>query len=104
MSNRQDTRQYGPFGQIPPWGRMNLDKYMRLEDDDITFVNPDEDDFDRGIQEILPRNQKYKCGVDSLGESRIVGGQEASPHSFPWSVSLKVSWGTHFCGGSIINE
>ena len=47
---------------------------------------------------------RYKCGVDSLGESRIVGGQEASPHSFPWSVSLKVSWGTHFCGGSIINE
>jgi len=86
---------------------MNLDEYMRLEDDDsVTFVNPneEEDDFDRGIQEILPRNQKYKCGVDSLGESRIVGGQEASPHSFPWSVSLKVSWGTHFCGGSIINE
>ena len=48
---------------------------------------------------------RYNCGVDSLGEqSRIVGGQEASPHSFPWSVSLKVSWGTHFCGGSIINE
>ena len=33
---------------------------MRLEDEDsVTFVNPNEDDdFDRGIQEILPRNQK----------------------------------------------
>ena len=38
---------------------VTLLQYMRLEDDDsITFVNPDEDDFDRGIQEILPRNQK----------------------------------------------
>ena len=38
---------------------VTLFQYMRLEDDDsITFVNPDEDDFDRGIQEILPRNQK----------------------------------------------
>ena len=38
---------------------VTLFQYMRLEDDDsITFVNPDEDDFGRGIQEILPRNQK----------------------------------------------
>ena len=77
---------------------------MRLEDGDSIVFAAAEDEFDRGITEILPRNKDYKCGVDSLGSSRIVGGQEASPHSFPWSVSLKVSWGTHFCGGSIINE
>ena len=40
---------------------VTLLQYMRLEDDDsVTFVNhnEEEDDFDRGIQEILPRNQK----------------------------------------------
>ena len=44
-----------------------------------------------------------RCGLDS-NQERIVGGYEATPHSFPWSVSLKVRWGTHFCGGSIVNE
>ena len=50
------------------------------------------------------RNANFKCGMVPFDDDRIVGGKEASPHSFPWSVSLKVSWGTHFCGGSIINE
>ena len=50
-----------------------------------------------------------KCGqsTDSkrLDEGdRIVGGEEAQPHSFPWSVSLRVSWGTYFCGGAILDE
>lgn len=56
-------------------------------------------------EKLLPRSftkTDVKCGVNNL--DRIVGGQEATPHSFPWSVSLKVSWGTHFCGGSIISE
>ena len=55
--------------------------------------------------ELMPRAD-FKCGVNNLDEDadRIVGGQEAKPHSFPWAVSLKVSWGTHFCGGSIISS
>ena len=53
---------------------------------------------------IMPTKADIKCGVTSIEDDRIVGGQEAKPHSYPWSVSLKVSWGTHFCGGSIINE
>ena len=49
------------------------------------------------------------CGqstdLDRLEDGdRIVGGEEAEPHSFPWSVSLRVSWGTYFCGGAIIDE
>ena len=52
----------------------------------------------------MPTKADIKCGFTSIEDDRIVGGQEAKPHSYPWSVSLKVSWGTHFCGGSIINE
>jgi len=75
------------------------------------------------------------CGSPAIapevsGLARIVNGEEAVPHSWPWQVSLQVSpfvsssssciaWrsgtqfpvflsqqsnGFHFCGGSLINE
>uniref|UniRef100_A0AAR2LFL2 Zgc:165423 n=1 Tax=Pygocentrus nattereri TaxID=42514 RepID=A0AAR2LFL2_PYGNA len=42
------------------------------------------------------------CGVAPLN-TRIVGGQDASPGSWPWQVSLKNNDG-HFCSGSLINS
>uniref|UniRef100_A0A3B1IQH2 Si:dkeyp-93a5.2 n=1 Tax=Astyanax mexicanus TaxID=7994 RepID=A0A3B1IQH2_ASTMX len=42
------------------------------------------------------------CGRPQLN-TRIVGGQAASPGSWPWQVSLQ-SFGFHFCGGSLINK
>merc|ERR1712198_68157 len=39
------------------------------------------------------------------GGERIVGGEEAKPHEFPWQVSLRrKSDNFHFCGGSVLNE
>ncbi|KAF3699722.1 Transmembrane protease serine 9 [Channa argus] len=42
------------------------------------------------------------CGQAPLN-TKIVGGQVASPGSWPWQVSLQTP-GTHFCGGSLIND
>ncbi|XP_063044888.1 serine protease isoform X2 [Engraulis encrasicolus] len=51
----------------------------------------------------------YGCGVPAIppvvsGYARIVNGEEAVPHSWPWQVSLQDYTGFHFCGGSIVNE
>ncbi|XP_075873963.1 chymotrypsin B-like [Nelusetta ayraudi] len=51
----------------------------------------------------------YGCGNPAIsprvtGNARIVNGEEAVPHSWPWQVSLQQSNGFHFCGGSLINE
>jgi hypothetical protein len=48
------------------------------------------------------------CGVPSikpsLGNSRIVGGKEATPGSWPWQASLKYSsFKDHMCGGTLIS-
>ncbi|KAL5292136.1 hypothetical protein ACFFRR_011135 [Megaselia abdita] len=42
---------------------------------------------------------------DLLPESRIVGGDLASPGQFPYQIALKISFpqGESFCGGSIID-
>merc|ERR1711887_37704 len=48
---------------------------------------------------------KAACGIEgpAAKEGRIVGGVEATPHSWPWQVALFIddAW---FCGGSIISE
>jgi len=36
------------------------------------------------------------------GWEKIVGGEEATPHEFPWIVDMRR--GGHYCGGSIISE
>ncbi|XP_052261630.1 uncharacterized PE-PGRS family protein PE_PGRS10-like isoform X2 [Dreissena polymorpha] len=61
----------------------------------------------------LPNVLPYECGDPYLtrsgllpvlqgGQSRIVGGTEAKPHTWPWQASLQKSDKFHFCGGSLI--
>lgn len=42
-----------------------------------------------------------QCGRRPAG-ARVVGGQDASPHSWPWQISLRVNGG-HICGGTLID-
>merc|ERR1712099_103446 len=45
---------------------------------------------------------KEACGIPNAENDKIVGGQEATPHQFPWQVGL--FFDGYFCGGSIISE
>ncbi|XP_056221498.1 transmembrane protease serine 9-like [Seriola aureovittata] len=42
------------------------------------------------------------CGITPMN-TRIVGGEDAPPGSWPWQVSLQ-RFGGHVCGGSLINR
>ncbi|XP_048211070.1 chymotrypsinogen B-like [Perognathus longimembris pacificus] len=49
------------------------------------------------------------CDISDLppevsGRSRVAGGEEAVPGSWPWQVSLQYESGYHFCGGTLISE
>ncbi|CAF1681663.1 unnamed protein product, partial [Adineta ricciae] len=59
-------------------------------------------------------NTSYSCGCSSVPvvfhdepfslDSRIVGGETAQPHSWPWIVSLRAPPLGHACGGSLVNS
>ncbi|XP_064477226.1 chymotrypsinogen A-like [Ornithodoros turicata] len=59
-----------------------------------------------------PNLQGARCGrpaiqPDATSNDRVVGGQEAVPHSWPWQVSMQRKASEpldHFCGGTIISS
>lgn len=64
-------------------------------------------------QNALPFNQAaqlplWTCGRSQIGNrfGRIMGGQDAVPHSYPWMVSLakKSLENAHICGGVLISR
>ncbi|CAF0979092.1 unnamed protein product [Rotaria sordida] len=72
-----------------------------------------------GPQIPFPCNVNYPCGCSRIpvvfhdeppfpypryrGQARIVGGEDAQPHSWPWMVQLR-RYNSHFCGGALVNE
>jgi len=57
-----------------------------------------------------PPSDECQCGKRNVGglvDSRIVGGEDADAHEFPWQVAVyykKNGGGTSFCGGSIVSK
>lgn len=43
----------------------------------------------------------HGCGKRPFHSARVVNGQNAAPHSWPWQISLRKD-GMHICGGSLI--
>ncbi|XP_078525399.1 chymotrypsin B-like [Lissotriton helveticus] len=57
---------------------------------------------------LLGSTYSQECGVPKIPPvvkdyNRIINGEDAVPHSWPWQVSLQ-DFGFHFCGGSLLNE
>ncbi|EDO44206.1 predicted protein [Nematostella vectensis] len=49
----------------------------------------------------MMRRRHAKCGRRPSG-ARVIGGEDAAPHSWPWQISLRVR-GKHMCGGTLIS-
>ena len=43
------------------------------------------------------------CGRKMVPKSRVVGGTEATPFSWPWQIGL-YRWSRFSCGGSLVNS
>ncbi len=45
-----------------------------------------------------------ECGIS--GGGKITGGEEATPHSYPWMAALFFDVGddTYFCGGTVVRN
>jgi len=50
------------------------------------------------------KSSSVECGVRPVATSRIIGEQEAMPHSWPWQCSLQVMNKDHKCGCVIVNR
>lgn len=42
------------------------------------------------------------CGVSSVNNGRVIGGDDARPGTWPWQVGLHTSRGGFFCGGTLV--
>ncbi|CAH3173675.1 unnamed protein product [Porites evermanni] len=50
---------------------------------------------------VASHDVKARCGKRP-SSARVVNGENASPHSWPWQISLRKQGKYHICGGSLI--
>ena len=51
---------------------------------------------------LKPSTAQAECGIENPG--RVVGGEEAAPHQFPWLAHMTCTSGGWLCTSSIISE
>jgi len=49
-----------------------------------------------------PPPMNVTCGISSVKQQKVIGGQEATPHAWPWQVALYYH-GYFTCGGSLVS-
>ncbi|XP_021127484.2 ovochymase-2 [Anas platyrhynchos] len=80
--------------------------FVRVTDLDTLNSTSEEvfEDMDTTVEEIQVTTDDI-CGVPSNQPrfifSRIIGGEEAVPYSWPWQVSIQIS-NEHICGGAVL--
>ncbi|XP_078344129.1 chymotrypsinogen A-like isoform X1 [Oculina patagonica] len=52
----------------------------------------------------FPSLTEAECGKRVSQPSRVVNGEDATPHSWPWQISLRYKNYGHICGGSLIEK
>ena len=51
-----------------------------------------------------PSLAQEECGIENSSAGRVVGGDEAAPHQFPWLAHMTCTSGGWLCTSSIIAE
>uniref|UniRef100_A0AB38ZEQ5 Venom S1 protease with CUB domain 12 n=1 Tax=Oncocephalus sp. TaxID=2944721 RepID=A0AB38ZEQ5_9HEMI len=77
----------------------NADHYQNIVSEEV-------DSSEFGLEN-GPRQTNCRCGWANKGArsaARILRGQEAKLHEFPWMVGIRDSTRFYFCGGSIITH
>ncbi|NWR68295.1 OVCH2 protein, partial [Centropus unirufus] len=93
-----ETETFGGFRAtisfIHVTGNRNSTSEEEFEDTDMT-------------EEEIQATTNHSCGMPSNQPrfifSRIIGGEEAVPYSWPWQASVQIS-DEHICGGAILAE
>merc|ERR1711971_1347133 len=92
----------------PEGRRLRPEEHWRpAQGRDLSKYKPRASMVDANGDDLMEKiNRVAACGVEGPAvekEGRIVGGVEATPHTWPWQVALFIddAW---FCGGSIISE
>ena len=76
--------------------RNNLNVRERFRDRNEVYQN---------LWKQVKKSDKCVCGpIADSTRNRIVNGEEATPHEFPWIVSMIFPDGYWFCGGTILTE
>lgn len=60
--------------------------------------------YEAAMEEVA-QDPSCSCGLPAAtGRTRIVNGEEAAAHSYPWMVAMMTGRGDYYCGGSIISD
>ena len=51
-----------------------------------------------------PERDADLSNLSNDGKQAIVGGQGANAGEYAYQVSIQSAWGSHFCGGSVIDD
>ena len=89
---------------VPEENNMPAELAEQCAESDPIFPSSQHDEYTPIVQD---GSDRKKRSTDGTGFDRIVGGQIATPHSYPWQVRARICSSyrcTYLCGGSLISS